>query len=98
MNGTERIAAERQRQVEVEGYTLEHDAEHDGGSLVKAAIVYAWNYDEPPHTFNRLGVPSMWPWEAKSLKISENPIRNLEKAGALIAAEIDRLLDNERSE
>ncbi len=33
-----------------------------------------------------------WPWEMAWLKISEDPVRNLVKAGALIAAEIDRLL------
>jgi hypothetical protein len=32
-----------------------------------------------------------WPWDEKWWKPSTNPIRNLVKAGALIAAEIDRL-------
>jgi hypothetical protein len=35
----------------------------------------------------------VWPWEQPDWwKPSDNPIRNLEKAGALIAAEIDRLI------
>lgn len=32
-----------------------------------------------------------WPWDEEWWKPSLDPIRNLEKAGALIAAEIDRL-------
>jgi hypothetical protein len=32
-----------------------------------------------------------WPWDEEWLKLSPDPIRNLVKAGALIAAEIDRL-------
>jgi hypothetical protein len=33
----------------------------------------------------------MWPWDNKYWKPSEDKVRNLVKAGALIAAEIDRL-------
>jgi hypothetical protein len=32
-----------------------------------------------------------WPWDQDWWKPSPDPIRNLVKAGALIAAEIDRL-------
>jgi len=41
----------------------------------------------------RVRAPSIvtWPWEREAWKPSEDPIRNLVKAGALIAAEIDRL-------
>lgn len=42
--GVQRIAAERVRQIEVEGYTAEHDSEHrfsDGsGHLAMAAVAY----------------------------------------------------------
>lgn len=41
MPGIERIAAERQRQIEVEGWTPEHDDEHDDGDLAMAAVCYA---------------------------------------------------------
>lgn len=37
----ERIAAERTRQIEREGYTPEHDDTHDGGELALAAACYA---------------------------------------------------------
>lgn len=91
MNGTERIAAERQRQIEIEGYTLAHDAKHDDEHLAWAAACYLLT--------ERMSIKGddfgerCWPWEHDSWKPSNDPIRNLEKAGALIAAEIDRLLD-----
>jgi hypothetical protein len=37
-----------------------------------------------------------WPWNDDDWKPSPDPIRNLVKAGALIAAEIDRLQGAER--
>lgn len=93
MTGAERIAAERQRQVEQECWSPEHDAEHLAGELALAAGCYALGHgechdpEEPPHP---------WPWDASWWKpgdgSTEGRIRELEKAGALIAAEIDRLL------
>ena len=86
-SGAALIAAERQRQVEAEGWTPEHDDAHDDHELLMAADCYirkAWTtvrMDRPP---------SLWPWELSWWKPSDDPIRNLTKAGALIAAEIDR--------
>ena len=42
----ELIAEERERQQEKEGWTLEHDDEHDGGELAMAAALYASPDDE----------------------------------------------------
>lgn len=79
--GAELIAAERRRQIEIEGYTPEHDAEHRT-QLRKAAIAYLLP--------NR--ADEWWPWDWSYWKPSgTDQIRNLVKAGALIAAEIDRL-------
>lgn len=39
--GAERISRERQRQIEVEGWTAEHDNAHPNGELAKAAACYA---------------------------------------------------------
>ena len=92
MDGIARIAAERKRQTEVEGWTTEHDAEHVDGSLATAASIYAM----PPR--NRLirgdgGAPLGWPWAYSWWKPTpKDRVRELEKAGALIAAEIDRIL------
>ena len=40
--GVELIAQERERQIEKEGWTAEHDADHTEGQLAKAAACYAF--------------------------------------------------------
>lgn len=93
MNGTELIIAERQRQIAVEGWTPEHDAEHVMGEMIGAAITYAGHALEivSDHELPTADSEEYWPWEKKWWKPSPDPIRNLVIAGALIAAEIDRL-------
>lgn len=86
--GIELIAEERQRQIEKEGWTAEHDAEHKEGEMAIAAACYAYpNYDEDWEIQSQL----KWPWENHWWKPSGDRKRDLVKAGALIAAEIDRL-------
>ena len=81
------IAAERKRHVDEEGWTPEHDDEHSGGSMVEAAVCYAlYGEGELAHV-----VPKEWPWDEKWWKPSTYK-RNLVKAGALIAAELDRVI------
>jgi hypothetical protein len=82
--GAARITDERIRQVSGEGWTPEHDDTHTDGSLVAAAVCYATEggSDRPPVN---------WPWESSWWKQHVDPVRNLVIAGALIAAEIDRL-------
>jgi len=94
--GVRRIAAERQRQIEEEGWTAEHDDEHTLGEMADAAACYATIAadicNDICHGLSpTLGPPQQWPWNAGWWKPSADRIRNLEKAGALIAAEIDRL-------
>ena len=79
-SGVEAIALERMRQKVTEGYTAEHDAEHDCGELVHAAICFA-----DPTIIAARGTP----WSMNLGK--HTTIRRLVIAGALIAAEIDRL-------
>jgi len=91
-SGVSLIQEERQRQMDVEGWTPEHDDLHTGGEMADAAACYAKvaamiSYPGP----TPLDVPSAWPWDGWWWKPSSDPIRNLVKAGALIAAEIDRL-------
>lgn len=85
MSGIEMIAAERKRQIEDEGWTPEHDDKHTRTELKQAAIHYLGG-------LNRDGkLP--WPWFDKGeFPHSHGPLRDLTRAGALIAAEIDRLL------
>lgn len=85
MNGAELIAAERHRQIDSEGWTPAHDDGWTAHQLVDAAVSYA--VDAITHTPRP---PREWPWDSRWWKPSD-PIRDLVKAGALIAAEIDRL-------
>ena len=87
--GIERIAAERKRQIEVEGFNAEHDENQTCDELAFAAAAYALT-DEFFYPGDRL--QHVWPWSHDWWKPSpDNRIRELEKAGALIAAEIDRI-------
>ena len=85
--GIELIADERQRQITAEGWTPEHDDQHTESELLQAAICYAENGSNLE--LGACDVP--WPWGENDWKPSQDNIRNLVKAGALIAAEIDRL-------
>lgn len=85
--GVELIADERQRQITAEGWTPEHDDEHNADDLAAAAACYA----SPAWSKMRNNVPPpLWPWDEKWWKPGDR-IRELVKAGALIAAEIDRM-------
>jgi len=92
MSGTELIAAERQRQIEKEGWSLEHDDKHSSGELARAGICYAmWNIIEHSKIVRaRETIQLWWPWDWEWWK-PKDEISNLVRAGALIAAEIDRL-------
>lgn len=81
------IAAERERQVNVEGWTEKHDDEHDNFQMARAAGCYALYIDAP--TRDKF-FPAHWPWDRKWWKPSDAR-RNLVKAGALIVAELERL-------
>lgn len=90
--GIELIAEERQRQIEKEGWTAEHDAEHINGEIAIAGAVYAMRPLINEVMLKEDGIPYLWPWDGNWYKPTpENRVRELQKAGALIAAEIDRL-------
>lgn len=82
------VAAERRRQIEVEGWAPEHDDEHMGGELAAAAATYAL-HDIRGGWFARWR-EVMWPW-AQSWWKPKDRRRNLIRAAALIVAEIERL-------
>ena len=85
--GATLIIEERSRRIQEEGWTTEHDAQWTDGELVQAAIVYAKQGYDWGHT----QLPTIWPWHQQWLKPKDR-LANLIRAGALIAAEIDRLL------
>jgi hypothetical protein len=111
LTGAERIYKERTRQINVEGWTPEHDDDHTDQSLALAAICYA----APEKIYVKrewaTGVtfedpwPDSWAayWDKRATHESDNTVPEpdsysdkkridlLVKAGALIAAEIDRL-------
>lgn len=90
--GIELIAEERGRQVAKEGWSEAHDDGHSDGALAGAAAGYALTSreqsrgDEGPFAFT---TNDIWPegWEFKP----KDRLSNLVRAGALIAAEIDRV-------
>lgn len=97
VDGAWLIQEERQRQVNVEEWPPEHDDEHVEAELVSAARAYLWvalcEVQMAAKAEDFRSVPNDWPveWSHEWFKPSDDPIRNLVKAGALIAAEIDRL-------
>jgi len=101
--GIDIIAAERKRQIEVECWDAKHDRQHDEGELAIVAACYAVTGHRNIKVL-RFGVgirdshlPAIldaWPysWDADCDKRNKHPkLRRLAIAGALIAAEIDRL-------
>lgn len=89
--GAELIAEERARQIEAKGYTAEHDKQHTQGELAAAAICYAAQAILMGQGDDNGKVPGLWPFEQRAWKAEDSQLENLIKAGAFLAAEIDRL-------
>ena len=103
--GAKLIEQERRRQQQEEWWSVDHDDTEIHDELVLAAVQYALPDERREYSrdaiYTRVGngtlVPINWPWE----NLAWNPtpddrVRELVKAGALIAAEIDRLLRAEK--
>lgn len=86
-SATRDVLAERRRQVDAEGWTPEHDDEHDDGAMAQAAGCYAlWGRAYPVKGM----CPAAWPWHAHDWK-PETHRANCVRAAALLLAEIERL-------
>lgn len=87
------VLAERQRQVQAEGWSNAHDDEHDAGDMAAAGASYALNAADLLHPFSQGDgggdMPDCWPWATVWWKPS-TARRDLVKAAALILAEIER--------
>lgn len=100
MTGVQMIAAERARQV-AKGYKPALDDERcSNGDLVRMAVAYAasayWR-ERGDASAAEDEVDSWWPWHAsRAFKETGDTIASLTRAGALLAAEIDRLQRLER--
>lgn len=91
MNGIELIKAERERQVSEENWDSNHDALHNEDELALAGATYALPCYRRINRTDR-SIPDTWPFGDVWWKPTpDDRIRELVKAGALIAAEIDRL-------
>lgn len=97
--GVGMIAAERQRQQSEEGWSARHDDGHRLGEIALAAAAYAVPpdvrddaYTSPVLRISHRLWEVLWPWSRAEWKPTpRDRVRELVKAGALIAAEIDRL-------
>jgi hypothetical protein len=80
----EEVLNERRRQIEVKGFTVEHDRQHDEGELAEAAAAYALYAAHIP------GAKDFWPWQYHSFR-SGTEREALIKAAALLVADIERI-------
>lgn len=85
--GADLIMSERLRQIHQKRFDGIRDDEYTHEELAMAAIGYAM----PRSLYTHPRPSSFWPWPDNSWKPG-NRIDDLKKAGALLAAEIDRLL------
>lgn len=91
------IAAERRRQIEVEGWSEIHDDSHRDGEMADAAACYAATKRAfKAEEFAGRGYEvfttysDLWPWAEGWWKPKDRR-RDLVRAAALIVAEIERL-------
>lgn len=88
LSGVELILKERERQIKEFGYNAKHDDGEKDGGLAYAAICYAIPDGPNRESF----VADFYPWHIVTYRPTpDDRIKELAKAGALIAAEIDRL-------
>ena len=86
----EEIEAERKRQIEVEGWSAEHDDKHTDRDLIDAAQCYMNSgFGRTIFTRGHDKAPFGWPWEERWWKPAGRR-RDLVKAGALCIADQDR--------
>jgi len=92
-SGVALIAAERHRQIEDDGYDAAHDRGR-GGELAVAAACYAMaEKRRATNSLAEFAPPFLWPWKPRYWKPTpDDRVRELIKAGALIAAAIDALM------
>lgn len=94
------VVAERFRQIEVEGWSAEHDEQHAPGELATAGAAYAKAaelhlssgvFPKKPRMF----MPNWWPWSTNWWKPTDFR-RDLVKACALIIAEGEKFDRNRK--
>jgi len=94
----EMIEAERSRQIEVKGWTLEHDDGHTDHQLAMYAGLLAIPASHRSLALRRLLFPTS-AWLAGAIKDpsdEDERLQELAKAGALIVAEMERIQRSKR--
>ena len=93
------IALERRRQTAVEGWTAEHDdLAHDADVLALAGGCYALANIDRENGMDDGRPPAAWPFSKAWWKPTpDDRKKELIKAGALIAAELDRIMRAEEA-
>ena len=96
-SGLDLIIKERERQISEEGWTPEHDKVHINNELAIAAACYALHGNaQGAAAIVKLSLEDAWPLDIDADKRHKHGyVKRLTIAGALIAAELDRLVDSE---
>jgi hypothetical protein len=98
-SGVRLILVERDYQYDELHYTDSHDDKHTRGELVQAAKLYISEYQDLVDGLEpQQEAPLTWPWDEDTWHPTDNKLKLLVKAGALIAAEIDRIERKKRDE
>jgi len=82
------IFQERERQIYEKNHTPELDDKYENLELVKAAICYAMGEKLVLRGGTHMG--HVWPWGFRNHVRSDDRMKNLATAGALIMAEMER--------
>ncbi|WP_422036558.1 hypothetical protein [Reyranella sp.] len=92
MSAIDDIAAERDRQVKVEGFGAGRDDGFVHGQLARGAAAFAeFAGESDERRATAAGAPSIWPWWSLGHWKPKDRRADLVRAGALIVAEIERL-------
>jgi len=96
MTGVELISKERREQIEKHGRTVQMDVDHNRAyQLAEAASVLTTEkFRNSKHRFSLM--PEEWDDEISLKMCKKGRKERLAIAGALIAAELDRIIENEK--
>lgn len=92
------VLNERERQIQIKGWTDEHDDVYSKNELTRAAASYTtnvihrgWTFlAKPAGVYQSEEAPEYWPWDDCYWK-PKSPRQDLVRAAALLIAEIERL-------
>jgi hypothetical protein len=96
-SGIELITEERNEHVEKHGFDSIHDKNNSNGELAQAAAyLLSLEFYNWPGNEGWVDYPDSWSYEYQDKLRKKSKIDRLKIAGSLIAAEIDRLLEERK--